>query len=257
MNKLTIGLLSLILPALAWAQDDVDAADSGEVRRYTVEVIIFRYTENIGTGSEVFLPDEPVEPEEADTAGLLDTIDAEVSVDTPVERGDAAEPPPETELVLLDEDSFQLGEAYGRLERLEAYEPLMHFGWTQATLPEDQSRAIPLHLFGRPPEELDGSLTLYLSRFLHLVVDLQLRAPRDTGDAAASTSGFDGFGTSQGVTGEAVARPVYYRISENRILRNGEMRYYDHPKFGLLAKVTRADDEAATDDGELLGYPIQ
>ena len=76
---------------------------------------------------------------------------------------------------------------------------------------------------------LDGSLTLYLSRFLHLVVDLEL--------------------------GAANATPVFYRIEEDRILRNGELRYYDHPRFGLLARVTRVEE---SDDGsELPGYPIQ
>ena len=37
--------------------------------------------------------------------------------------------------------------------------------------------------------------------------------------------------------------PVRYRIQENRILKNGELRYFDHPKFGVLAKVTRVEDE--------------
>ncbi len=58
-------------------------------------------------------------------------------------------------------------------------------------------------------------------------------------------------------TGELVSPPVYYRISEDRILRNGEVRYYDHPKFGLLAKVTRVEAEAPANPGELLGYPVQ
>ena len=48
--------------------------------------------------------------------------------------------------------------------------------------------------------------------------------------------------------------PVYYRIQEDRILKNGELRYYDHPKFGVLAKVTRVEEEEATDVNELLGY---
>jgi hypothetical protein len=54
-----------------------------------------------------------------------------------------------------------------------------------------------------------------------------------------------------------VSPPVFYRISEDRILRSGELRYYDHPKFGLLAKVTRVEEEEEPDQGELLGYPVQ
>jgi len=48
---------------------------------------------------------------------------------------------------------------------------------------------------------------------------------------------------------------VRYSIQENRILKNGELRYYDHPKFGVLAMVTRIEEEEDLDDvGELLGY---
>ncbi len=131
----------------------------------------------------------------------------------------------------------------------------MHFGWTQATWPEEQTEAIPLHVFARPPEALDGSLTLYRGRFLHLVVDLQLRAPDD--DAAAPASRFSRFATSIGDAEGLAARPVYFRIQEDRILRTGELRYFDHPKFGLLARVARVDEEEEAMQGELLGYPVQ
>jgi hypothetical protein len=118
----------------------------------------------------------------------------------------------------------------------------MHFGWTQATWPEEQTEPLSLYRFATPPADLRGSLTLYLSRFLHLVVDLQLDAnvpsPLD-------------FSTIQPQRG-----PVRYVINENRILKNGELRYYDHPKFGVLAKVTRVeeDEEEDPEESELLGY---
>jgi hypothetical protein len=40
-------------------------------------------------------------------------------------------------------------------------------------------------------------------------------------------------------------------------MKNGELRYFDHPKFGLLARVSRVEEEEPPEDGELLGYPIQ
>ena len=69
--------------------------------------------------------------------------------------------------------------------------------------------------------------------------------------------GFAGLERPPEARGEIASPPVYYRISEDRILRNGEVRYYDHPKFGLLARVTRVEEEAPADPGELLGYPVQ
>jgi hypothetical protein len=259
MIKPTACLLSLILPALVLAQDATDESAEEEIRRYTVEVIIFRYAQDVGTGNEMFLPDELVEEVAADGLELIDEVpqEPEPQVIQPLEPEEEPEPLPDIELVLLEEESYQLVDAYERLERLDAYEPVMHFGWTQATWPEEQTEAIPLHLFARPPEELDGSLTLYLGRYLHLVVELQWRAPETAIDAAAPAQGLGGLEMPAEATGELVSPPVYYRISEDRIMRNGEVRYYDHPKFGLLAKVTRVEEEAPADPGELLGYPVQ
>ena len=40
-------------------------------------------------------------------------------------------------------------------------------------------------------------------------------------------------------------------------MKNGELRYFDHPKFGVLAQVSRVEEEEPPEDSELLGYPIQ
>jgi hypothetical protein len=41
---------------------------------------------------------------------------------------------------------------------------------------------------------------------------------------------------------------VRFRIAEDRIFKSGDLRYFDHPKFGVLAKISRVeepeDDEA-------------
>lgn len=253
MIKLTTGLLALFSPALLWAQDLSQATGEAEVRRFAVEVIIFRYAENVGIGSEVFLPDEP------EASGIGGTLDVLGKGDPESERvgQSKAATRPDIELELLDRASLELVETYERLKRLDAYEPLMHFGWTQAAWPQQQTEAIPLHRFARPPAALDGSLTLYLGRYLHLVVDLELRAPDEVAAAAAPASGFNRFAASIGGGERAPARPVLFRIREDRILRSGELRYYDHPKFGLLARVSRIETEEESGQGELLGYPVQ
>ena len=251
MRKLTISLLSLFLFLPAAAQERLGdlEIEEPEVRRYTVEVIIFRYAQEVSTGSEVFPPDEPpvILPSEEEGIALTDTLPQLVEA-TP-------EPLPDTELVLLDAADYQLGDILDRMRRLDVYEPVMHFGWTQATWPEEQTEPVPLHRFARPPPDLDGDITLYLSRYLHLVVDLQLEAPkvrtfnRDDQERLGDTQ------TVGELLGEINAQaPVYYRLQEDRILKNGELRYFDHPKFGVLAKVTRVEEEEASDVNELLGY---
>ncbi len=75
-----------------------------------------------------------------------------------------------------------------RLELLEVYDPVMHFGWTQATWPAEETLPIELSRFRGVPRGLEGRFTLYLGRYLHLVVDLALDAP-DAGGLAAGAGG--------------------------------------------------------------------
>lgn len=261
MRYLIPRLLSLLLLAPALAQmpeaDEVDTEEQ-EIRRYAVEVIVFRYAQEVSTGSEVFLPDEPepVPPLE-ETVEFVQAMPPEpVEVDVP-------EPLPDTEFALMAEDDYALINIFDRMENLDVYEPVMHFGWTQATWPEEETEAIPLSRFAIPPEDLDGTLMLYLSRYLHLVVDLAVRAP----DAGVSAVGSERTQRRDRVrtVGELLdfvddedrrPLPTYFRIREDRIVKNGELRYYDHPKFGVIARVTRVEEdvEDATGDGELLGY---
>lgn len=255
MRKLTISLLSLAMFLPAMAQEmlgDIELEEVPEIRRYTVEVIVFLYAQEVMTGSEIFPRDEP-EPE------LLPLEeDIEFVEKLPEEPGEELEPLPDVELVMLDEADFQLGDIMDRMNRLDVYEPIMHFGWTQATWPEEQTEAIPLQRLAPAPAGLDGELTLYLSRYLHLVVDLQLEASDDmviNQDEVEQLGDITVGDLLNGMETQPGELPAYYRIQENRILKNGELRYYDHPKFGVLAKVTRVEDEEE-DSGEveLLGY---
>ena len=231
MKKLTYSLLSLLLALPAMAQEPEDDIEEQEIRRYTVEIIVFKYAEDVSSGSEVFLG-EMIEIEDAE----LETIELR-----PFRSLGDFEPLPDIELVLLEEEYYQLSEAMDQLQRLDAYEPIMHFGWTQATWPENQTEPLSLFRFATPPDELRGTLKLYLGRFLHLVVDLQLDAH------VASPLDFSTIQPQRG--------PVRYLINEDRILKNGELRYYDHPKFGVLAKVTRVEEiEEYPAESELLGY---
>jgi len=255
MRKLTISLLSLAMFLPAMAQEmlgDIELEEVPEIRRYTVEVIVFLYAQEVMTGSEIFPRDQP-EPE------LLPLEeDIEFVEELPEEPAEELEPLPDVELVMLDEADFQLGDIMDRMERLDVYEPIMHFGWTQATWPDEQTEAIPLQRLAPPPAGLDGELTLYLSRYLHLVVDLQLEASDDmviNQDEVEQLGDITVGDLLNGMETQPEELPAYYRIQENRILKNGELRYYDHPKFGVLAKVTRVEDEEE-DSGavELLGY---
>lgn len=263
MRILIPSMLSLLAaPALAQQAELAETeAEAEEIRRYTTEIIVFRYAQDVSTGSEVFLPDEP-EPEPG-RAGEEPVEFVQAPPPEPIPE-EEPEPVPDIGFSLLAEEDYQLIDILDRMRNLDVYEPVMHFGWTQATWPKEQTAPIPLARFAAPPADLDGTLTLYLGRFLHLVVDLAMEAPRQPEVRVIRKDEIEQQGRGRtvadllGFTEDESPEPLptYFRIQEDRILRNGELRYYDHPKFGVLAKVTRIeeDDEDASGDGELLGY---
>ncbi len=156
--------------------------------------------------------------------------------------------PEQAGLKLLPPDQYVLDDVYSHLRRLDAYRPILRTAWVQPTLEKNETMPINLRRLGNPPLRLDGTITLYLSRFLHLVVDLSLeeksplRVPVDDNRVRQF-----GDRSSLRFDREAVTPIVTYRIEEDRIVRNGELRYYDHPRFGVIAKIWRVEEEVAED----------
>jgi len=247
----TLSILVLAPWLTATAQlvaPDPEAAEEEEVPRYAVEVIIFAYAQDVAVGTERFLPGEPTaEDAEGMDAGLIAELTAPSPTPPAALHAESATPV----FRPLREDELTMANVMGRIERLDVYRPLMHFGWMQTALPEAESRPLELRVFGDTPGGLDGTFTLFLSRFLHLVVDLALEAPQSRDDASEFGLPAARYGDrrmSDGTGYPGAQRPVYYRIQENRIVKNGDLRYFDHPKFGVIAKVTKIevdDDESA------------
>jgi hypothetical protein len=223
---------------------------------------VFEYLDSSGSG-ELFLPDEIEEPYPEDDAYpfAADAGDATIfdrDDETPPLSVDAAEadeisaeaarealllepleeiPTLETAgFEILDPARYELNDVYNRLRRLDAYRPLMHGAWIQPALERDETQSLKLR----------GTVTLYLSRFLHLVVDIALEEKSPVRpDALQDRIPYFGDNRSNaryGINSQFLAPSIFYRIQEDRILRSGDLRYYDHPKFGVLAKVVRVED---------------
>jgi len=287
MPRLRILLISMLMGAVATAQEPLLDSElleevEPEIRRYTVELIVFSYAENVSVGTEVFLPEliEVIEPDpfafpEPGEEGAIPDDSVPTNTDTEAAALEEKEEETRFEMVLLTDEELTMTDTLDRLDLLDAYEPLLHVGWTQTALPEDESPTLDLREFGDPPEGLTGGLTLYLSRYLHLVIDLELAAPESGetttagpelnepafyepvvryGDARNQDEGYDNF-----FDPEPVYAPLHYRINENRLFRNGEIRYYDHPKFGVIAKILRfeiEEEEEIPDDTEFLSPAV-
>lgn len=277
-------------------------AEEEAAPRYAVEMIVFEYADSAANTTEIFEPEVAVEvlSDEAFFGTLPPELTnqdpAAVYSDRPDDPAAEAARPAENErslanqseegeeapfvllpgetleeiptyenagIELLDPAEYQLVSAWEKLVDLDAYRPLMHTGWIQPTLEKEETQPLSVRRMGNPPLRLDGHITLYLSRFLHLVLDLSLEH-RTPGAAPPAVDAVRYYGDSRSrasLSFEPNFAPpsVIYRINEDRILRNNEIRYYDHPKFGVIARVTRIEEtmpeEPDTTDDLLPGDP--
>lgn len=74
---------------------------------------------------------------------------------------------------LLAPKELRLAAELRRLERLDAYRPLVHGGWIQEGLPLNEAKPFELAYLGA--NNPAGTIRLHLSRFLHLTLDLMYR----------------------------------------------------------------------------------
>lgn len=175
---------------------------------------------------------------------------------------------------LVPKSKLQLGATAQRISKASDVKLLLHTGWVQPGLPEEQ--AVAVHIYdgmlsqnseGAPLPKLDGTLRLILSRYLHLESDLLLREPMPevaqalpqpespvgaaTGASAISLSG----GVPVAAGGTAAphnAGPNYqvYRLEQSRRMRSGEVHHIDHPMFGIIAVVNRYDPSEGSAAGD-------
>ncbi|MFP5350428.1 MAG: CsiV family protein [Gammaproteobacteria bacterium] len=106
------------------------------------------------------------------------------------------------------------------------YRLLSHRRWVQTADNRPASSPVLLRTENR---EIDGYVRFYMSRFLHVEVNLAFQPQ------AAALGGVD-------------PAPTPYRLSEQRRVRSQELHYFDHPKFGALVRVIPATAAALGSD---------
>ena len=132
--------------------------------------------------------------------------------------------PATTEINWLPEKAYRLIAERNALGRSSQYRPIAYFAWRQEVL--DRQQAIPMQLPDREYDSgktyVDGSVRVAVERYLHLYLDLQLHTP---------------------VNNEQLELLEYdipeFRLTEHRRMRSKEIHYFDNPRFGVIALITR------------------
>ena len=259
---------ALGLSGMLFAQQitDVDA-DLEPVRQYRVEIILFTYDNSISAGTEVFPPENeplpfgaqplggprdriadppdtaqpdaaPITDDEAPVFSDMDLLPA-IGMDSDVEIEEILSES-QISLRVLQQDELTMTAEHERLLQIDAYQPVLWSGWQQIAHDEAVTPPLRLRRLGNLPLSFDGTIKFYLGRFLHLDLDVTLEERhRVTTSTPRYPDERDRRGTRRRPAPESVA--VKYRIREDRIVKTSETRYFDHPKFGLIARVARIE----------------
>lgn len=140
---------------------------------------------------------------------------------------------------LLTAEEFELTSTFNRLERLDVYTPLFHGGWVQEGLAEDEAIPFDLSLLGEFNPR--GTIRLHVSRFLHLTLALRFQSAQAAGDQLSPVGG--------GL--EEISLPPRYDLHVRRLMRSGELHFFDHPAFGVIVVVRPQPEEPETLEDDL------
>lgn len=110
-------------------------------------------------------------------------------------------------------DNTTLTDRYAALLKDPAYQPILHVAWVQ--LVGGRELSAPVHIQSAD-SKLNGYLQMQQNQGLQMTVDLEL----------ASNAGDD------------FSKTVVYRLNEKRPIKLNEVYYLDHPKFGVIVKVS-------------------
>ncbi|MEM1261810.1 MAG: CsiV family protein [Pseudomonadota bacterium] len=224
--RATAAVLAALVSAPVVAQQTV--MDEPEpLREYRVELLVFEYLDS--KGAEEDWSADPLRELAAANETEQDNLEPDV---------DPLEEPPSAEDATVIEFRYRPVEAdlkfddyVDRMRRSRDFRALIHTAWEQPGYGRDVASALDLARVTRLPDRLSGSITLWLGRFLHLDVALDLAQLPGAGE----TTAFD-----PGPT-------VSYKMRESRLLRSRRLHFLDHPKFGMLVRIDPVELPPAID----------
>jgi hypothetical protein len=220
-----------LLPIVLLLACPLVLAESGS---YRVEIIIF---ENLGVAF--------------DTAAVEQLRD--FSKFPSIQDADLPE-----DLIALEQKSNYMDGVWRRLKSSKGYKPLLFAAWEQNrtdyyppmrvhddTVLDQQLRSPtnimvanleaedPLAVYLSTFFQLDGTVQLRRSRFLHLFLDLEFR--HDPFLPAVQPSFFSAEEANPADHGK---QRTVFSLQQNRQIRTGRLQYFDTPYFGALVLVT-------------------
>lgn len=276
-----LALIALTLPATSLAQQGSTQEENPNVGRwYQVEIILFQQREESNV-NEIW-PRFPDLTSLEHSQSLRQVADNDEELLRPVPATTLHPPdelPPrwplvdflegkEEPMVILPKPLLQLTDEAERLHNSRGRRVILHTGWNMPVSAIENTDYIRL-FDGTPIDghyELDGTLGIYVGRFLHVQTDLnqtryeRTREPmsllREDLPAASLEPGTTPIPLRQDVGstfrfGPSLVPVESARFQESRRMRSNELHYIDHPQLGLMIQFTPYTPVEISSSGDL------
>lgn len=119
-----------------------------------------------------------------------------------------------TDLQEVSPDQMEMRDFYTKLNRSRFFRPIMHDAWVQTVQANQYGDAVKLKSYDG---SLSGFFRMQRGHLVHMIMDLEYQP-------------------------KSFAEPIIYRLNEKRRFKFNEIHYLDHPKFGVLARITPLSD---------------
>ncbi len=228
--RILLGLVIMVGQQAAFANE----------RWYQIEVIVMEHKDKAGLLLEEW-PINPGYPKTAHAHNLQKYLEGEA--------------PPEN-YIELPEQAFKLDEAKKNIVKRTGNKILWHNAWRQKV---KENAPEPIHIFGGKTftnpngsdqqTEFDGTLTVFLSRYLHVSTDLIFHKPmafiaKDSSYAHQDLHKVKPLSSSDHWPTQANTGLQGFRLLEKRKVKKDEVTYIDHPLYGIMIRIT--DDKTPT-----------
>ncbi|MDB9880049.1 peptidoglycan binding protein CsiV [Pseudomonadales bacterium] len=140
--------------------------------------------------------------------------------------------------VALEPSQRSLNMIVRSLNRSKGYALISHQAWRQPFVGETQAAPILIQAGKHLGDyfEVDGTLTFYLSRFLHVKADLWYTPNLEQDITLTNGTGPLTNDINKEYQADVMAASSY-QLEHSRRMRSATLHYIDHPLFGILIKI--------------------
>ncbi len=148
---------------------------------------------------------------------------------------------------------FSLSEEVSKIARSRDFRVIGTKSWFQTVKNIDKAQNIFIDSNFFKGTRIFGFLKLYKERFLHFNLNLYLSELDPSKEQIENLiSGKNFFGDDQQIDlFEEKNQSLLFQVQHSKKFRSGELHYVDHPKFGMLIKLTKAQKESFSPDNDL------